>query len=118
MKRRISSGEIKDGDLVRCEGHNGEDSAVEYRAVGDYDAVSVSGRYYLLDRPFEPVWGTVVGLVGEPSSRAVYLPGVAGDENPWLAQKGWVRHSDILDWMGQTDPWVVLEGPEEGKDYV
>lgn len=118
MKKKINSEDIKAGDLIRCEGFDGVDSAREYRAVSDGDYLNNFGQYYLLDRPFKPVWGTVVGLVDGPMSRAVYLPGVYEDEQPWLTRYGWVEHSVILEFMGSSDPWVVIEGPEVGKDYV
>lgn len=118
MKKSIKREDIKAGDLIRCEGFDGTDSAREYRAICDGEAIYNSARYYLLDRPFNPVWGTVVGYVCGPRSRAVYLPGVEGDSLPWLTRDGWMAHSTILEFMESSDPWVVIDGPDEGMEYV
>ena len=49
MKKSINQEDIKAGDLIRCEGFAGVDSAREYRAESDGDIYSIAGDSYLLD---------------------------------------------------------------------
>lgn len=71
MKKPIKPEDIKRGDLIRYESHDGDDYAVEFRAYKDGHSQrdrDESGQHYLLDRPTPPVelptealsWGTLV----------------------------------------------------------
>lgn len=116
-KQEIKVEDIRKGDLIRVESPGAVTiAAIEYNAAYDTDPNrwEPKGDYYLLERKFEPHWGTVIGLEGAPGSRAVYLPTDSADGTPWLTPHGWQDSVWAEDKL--KNGWTVIEPPKDEKE--
>ena len=116
-KQEIKIEAIRKGDLIRVEFPGAVTiAAIEYNAVYDTDPNrwEPKGDCYLLERKFEPQWGTVIGVNSYQGARGVYLPGDVNDPNPWLTSYGWQDSKWAEDKL--KDGWEVIEPPKDEKE--